>query len=155
MTPTFTIDRHDQDWLVEWPGLISGDSDEVKWKLLNVAFDQVKCWEVGIGCNIRYRLAVAPRQVAVTPCPPDLDPGAIAYPEVTYTENKQWFVQWISSDVWMMGDNHNERLKHHLFSSHHGREVNGILFHTLDEAELFVDKMEARLTFARLKWSYA
>lgn len=120
----FTIDQHNEHWLVEWPNLGPVESDHTKWRLLDVAFDQLGCWEVGIGCNIQR--------------PAD----------------KQWFIQWISVDAWsIVGD--NEKLKYHLFRAHHGKEVSGILFNTLDQAEAFIEKIQARLTFYRLKQNYS
>jgi hypothetical protein len=153
----FTIDRVPQApewWYVDWSKLGPVEKAISKYKLCEIVFDKIKPYQIGIGRNVqRYRPRHARMVVPVTVKPTDPIPDEVFQVE-EYTE---WMVQWLSWEAWTsLQEYQYDMFVEHLFRYRNEQEeCTGILFQTLDQANQFVDLMEAQFTFQLLKKTYA
>lgn len=156
----FKIDRCPnlpEKWYVDWSALGELETDVLKFKLCDIVFTKIKPWQLGIGYNVEYYRPKNPGMLwsHTTPHNPT-DP--IPKEAFALVQEIRWEVQWISIDAWAMRtDNNQEYFIRKIFER--GRTPNevatGIILETLDQAEQFVDLMEAQFTFYRLKQDYA
>jgi hypothetical protein len=144
-------------WYVDWTELGPVEKDIAKYKLCEIVFDKIQVkWKLGVGYNVQYYKPANPSMLLprTTPRKPN-DP----VPEEVFrvVEDTRWEVQWISFDGWIyLQDYQRETFITHLFRSRTPRhEVTGIVLETLDQAEQFVDLMEAQFTFYTLKRTHA
>lgn len=156
----FKIDRCPnlpEKWYVEWSLLGELENDILKFKLCDIVFNKIKPQELGIGYNVEYYKPKNPGMLWSYTTPPNpTDP--VPKEAFAIVQDIRWEVQWISIDAWWMRtDNDREYFIRNIFER--GRTPNevatGIILETLDQAEQFVDLMEAQFTFYRLKQDYA
>lgn len=156
----FKIDRcpnYPSKWYVDWSALGELETDVLKFKLCDIVFTKIKLWELGIGRNVEYYRPKNPNMLMPHTTPPNPNDPV---PEEAFAivQEIKWEVQWISIDAWaMMRDENQSYFIRNIFER--GRTTNevatGIILDTLDQAEQFVDLMEAQFTFYRLKQDYA
>jgi hypothetical protein len=153
----FIIDRVPQApewWYVDWSKLGPVEKDITKYKLCNIVFDNIKPWQIGLGKNVHLYRPKNPnmKMVSFRTTPPD--PNDPIPEEVFQVEEyTEWVVHWISCEAWTsLQEYQYDMFINHLFRSRTPKEeFTGILFQTLDQANQFVDLMEAQFTFYVLK----
>ena len=155
----FTIDRcpnRPDLWYVDWTELGPVETDIAKAKICEIVFEKVRPkWQIGIGYNVKYYTPKYPKMLDTRWVSPT-DPIAPDHFEIVQKE--KWQVMWISSDVWNQYSNSTyEAYGRYLFRTNNPdrQYATGIILETLDQAELFVDLMEAQFTFYMLKRTYA
>jgi hypothetical protein len=142
-------------WYVDWTELGPVEADITKFRLCEIVFDKIQPGELGIGYNVEY----------YRPKNPDMlwsfknhSPLELANaPKFQIEQYVKWEVRWISCEaMWMVNENNRDYFKRGLFDSGTPHKVaTGIILETLDQAEQFVDLMEAQFTFYTLKKTYA
>lgn len=142
-------------WYVDWSELGEVKQDIAKAKLCEIVFEKVKPkWEIGIGYNVQHYRPKHPDMLLPRRPPKYNDPIPDQAFELEHFT--KWEVRWISYEGWIyLKDRDYEHFAYHLFRSGSERMIaTGIILETLDQANLFVDAMEAQYTFYALKQEY-
>lgn len=157
----FKIDRcpnAPNKWYVDWCELGPVEADIAKFRLCEIVFNQIKPRELGIGYNVEYYRPKNPDMLwnyNKTSLYNPNDP----VPEDAFKVEQymKWEVRWISCEaLWMVNENNKDYFLRGLFDTGTPHKVaTGIILETLDQAEQFVDLMEAQFTFYTLKRTYA
>lgn len=156
----FKIDRcpnYPERWYVDWTQLGLVERDITKYKLCEIVFDRIRPkWSIGIGYNVEHYRPKNPEMLMprTTPFDPN-DP--IPQEAFSLVQEIKWEVRWISVEGWSSLQAYQyEQWVELLFRGRTPKTVvTGIILETLDQAEQFVDLMEAQFTFYRLKQDYA
>lgn len=142
-------------WYVDWTQLGPIEKDIAKYKLCEIVFDHIRPFEIGIGYNVEY---YRPKNKDFL-YPKTTPPGQKIIPREVFevVEDTRWEVLWISCTGWQQLQEYQyEMFAEHLFRSRTPKHTaTGIIFHTLDQAEQFVNLMEQQFTFHILKRTYA
>lgn len=118
------IDSVQNKWYVTWPDMGELTTDALKWRLIRMIVEEVKPFEFGLGRNLEQ-----------------------------YNQSGDWFVQWFSLEMFspIQPEEYDTMDFTPYLRQQQGRSVDGVMFHRLDDAELFVEVLEKHLTFIRLK----
>lgn len=142
-------------WYVDWSKLGKVEQDIAKARLCEIVFDKIRPkWQIGIGYNVQHYRPRNPAmlQPRTTPPAPNEPIPDLAFELEQFTK---WEVRWISCEGWLYLQNYQlEQLAHHLFRGNERSVATGIILETLDQANQFVDAMEAQFTFYLLKQEY-
>lgn len=143
-------------WYVDWSELGEVEKDITKAKLCEIVFDKI-CpkWQIGIGYNVQHYKPKNPEMLRprTTPHDPNEPIPDLAFELEQFTK---WEVRWISCEGWLyLQDYQLEQFAYHLFRTGEPRSIaTGIILETLDQANQFVDLMEAQFTFYMLRQDY-
>lgn len=144
-------------WYVDWTELGPVEKETAKHKLCEIVFDRIRPkWRIGVGYNVKF---YRPSNPAMLRPPTTLCNPAEPVPNEVFSivEDSRWEVQWISYEGWQQLQEYQyDAYGRLLFRANdpNRQYSTGIVLESLDQAEQFVDLMEAQFTFYALKKNY-